>query len=134
MQATQTLTVAFEADLLNDVIPMIDATYLTYSDRDHRAMAGLSTGGMQTFQITLDHLDKFSYIGGFSCAATGFIFGNNTFDPKTAFNGDFADPAAFNKRVHVLWLGVGTAEPERMQKGITAFDAALTQAGITHTF
>ena len=52
--------------MVKDLIPMIDATYRTIPDRDHRAMAGLSMGGMQTFQITLKHLDLFSYIGGFS--------------------------------------------------------------------
>ena len=57
---------AFEDVMVKDLIPMIDATYRTIPDREHRAMAGLSMGGMQTFQITLKHLDLFSYIGGFS--------------------------------------------------------------------
>ena len=57
---------AFEDVMVKDLIPMIDATYRTIPDRDHRAMAGLSMGGMQTFQITLKHLDLFSHIGGFS--------------------------------------------------------------------
>ncbi len=134
MKAMQELTAAFGDDLVNVVIPMIDSNYRTIADREHRAMAGLSMGGMQTFQITLNHLDTFSYIGGFSGAATGFVFGNNTFDQKTAFNGVFADPAAFNKKVHLLWLGVGTAEPERMHTGITAFHDALEKAGIDVKF
>ena len=57
---------AFEDVMVKDLIPMIDATYRTIPDREHRAMAGLSMGGMQTFQITLKHLDLFSHIGGFS--------------------------------------------------------------------
>ena len=57
---------AFEEVMVKDLIPMIDATYRTIPDRDNRAMAGLSMGGMQTLQITLKHLDLFSYIGGFS--------------------------------------------------------------------
>ena len=57
---------AFEEVMVKDLIPMIDATYRTIPDREHRAMAGLSMGGMQTFQITLKHLDLFAYIGGFS--------------------------------------------------------------------
>ena len=57
---------AFEDVMVKDLIPMIDATYRTIPDREHRAMAGLSMGGMQTFQITLKHLDLFAYIGGFS--------------------------------------------------------------------
>ena len=63
---------AFEDVMVKDLIPMIDATYRTIPDREHRAMAGLSMGGMQTFQITLKHLDLFAYIGGFSGAGGGF--------------------------------------------------------------
>ena len=63
---------AFEEVMVKDLIPMIDATYRTIPDREHRAMAGLSMGGMQTFQITLKHLDLFAYIGGFSGAGGGF--------------------------------------------------------------
>lgn len=77
--------------MINDLIPMIDETFRTYTDREHRAMAGLSWGGKQTFDITLTNLDKFSYIGGFS----GAIFG---LDVKDAFNGVFADADSFNKR------------------------------------
>lgn len=134
LKAMQTLTAASEDDLVGNIIPMIDSNFRTNPDRDHRAMAGLSMGGMQTFQITLNHLDKLSYIGGFSGAGTGFVFGNNSFDQKTAFNGVFADAAAFNKKVNLLWLGVGTAEPERMHTGIVAFHEALVKAGIDVKF
>ena len=53
---------------------------------------------------------------------------------KTAYNGVFADPAAFAKKVHVLWLGVGTAEPERMRDGIRGLHAAFTDAKIEHVY
>jgi enterochelin esterase family protein len=127
-------TAAFEEDLVKVVIPMIDSEFRTIADRDHRAMAGLSMGGMQTFQVTTDHLELFSYIGGFSGAGTGFIFGDNKFDQKNAFNGVFANPADFNKRVRLLWLGIGTAEPEKMHAGIVALHDALVQAGIKVAF
>jgi enterochelin esterase family protein len=97
-------------------------------------MAGLSMGGMQTFQVTFDHLDMFSYIGGFSGAAGALVFGNQKFDVKTAFNGAMADPAAFAKRVHLLWVGVGTAEPERMRAGLLGLHNALEEANIKHVF
>ena len=100
------------------LIPFIDKTFRTLTDRDHRAMAGLSMGGMQTFQVTFNHLDLFSYIGGFSGAANVFAMGNNKLDTKTSFHGAMADPAAFAKRVHLLWIGVGTNEPERMKSGL----------------
>ena len=68
MKAMQDMAAAFEDDVTQALIPFIDSTFRTLSDRDHRAMAGLSMGGMQTFQVTLNHLDLFSYIGGFSGA------------------------------------------------------------------
>ena len=77
--------------------------WITQGLMEHRAMAGLSWGGKQTFDITLTNLDKFSYIGGFS----GAIFG---LDVKDAFNGVFADADSFNKKVHYLFLGCGTEE------------------------
>ncbi len=66
---------AFEDDVTQALIPFIDSTFRTLPDRDHRAMAGLSMGGMQTFQVTFNHLDLFSYIGGFSGAANVFADG-----------------------------------------------------------
>lgn len=94
---------SFATLMVEDLIPYIDKTFRTYTDREHRAMAGLSWGGKQTFDITLCNLDKFSYIGGFSAA----IFG---LDVKTAFNGVFTDAEAFNKKVNYLFLGCGTDE------------------------
>ncbi len=60
---------AFPDVLVKDVIPMIDSTFRTIADRNHRAMAGLSMGGFQTFQTTMTHPDLFAYVGGFSGAA-----------------------------------------------------------------
>jgi enterochelin esterase family protein len=133
-QAMQDMAAAFEADVTEVLIPFVDETFRTIPDRDHRAMAGLSMGGMQTFQITLNHLELFSYIGGFSGAGGLQMIGSQAPDWKTAYNGVFADPAAFAKKVHLLWLGVGTVEPERMREGIRRFHAALTEAGIQHVY
>ena len=132
-KAMQDMMAAFEADMTEALIPFIDKTFRTMVDRDHRAMAGLSMGGMQTFHITLNHLDLFSHIGGFSGAAGALTLGRDL-DPKTDYNGVLADPAAFAKKVHVLWLGVGTAEPERMRDGIRKLHASLTEAGIAHVY
>jgi enterochelin esterase family protein len=133
-RAMQEMMAAFEDDLTQVLVPYIDANFRTIADRDHRAMAGLSMGGMQTFQVTFDHLDMFSYIGGFSGAAGAMLFGNQKFDVKTAFNGAMADPAAFAKRVHLLWVGVGTAEPERMRAGLLGLHTSLEEANIKHVF
>jgi enterochelin esterase-like enzyme len=134
MKAMQEMAAAFEDDVTQALIPFVDASYRTITDRDHRAMAGLSMGGMQTFQVTLNHLDLFSHIGGFSGAGGPLVLGGEKLDPKTAYGGAFADPAAFAKKVHLLWLGVGTEEPERMRDGIRRLHASLTEAGIQHVY
>ncbi len=134
MKVMQERMGAFEDDMTQALIPFVDKTYRTIPDRDHRAMAGLSMGGMQTFQVTFDHLELFSYIGGFSGAANVFAMGNNKLDTKTAFHGAMADPAAFAKRVHLLWIGVGTEEPARMKSGLESLHGTLDEAKIQHVF
>jgi enterochelin esterase-like enzyme len=133
-KALQDMTAAFEADVTEVLIPFIDSTFRTIADRDHRAMAGLSMGGMQTFHVTLNHLGLFSHIGGFSGGLGRLVLGDQELDIKTAYNGVFADPAAFANKVHLLWLGVGTEEPERMREGIRRLHASLTEAGIEHVY
>jgi enterochelin esterase family protein len=134
MKAMQEMAQAFEDDMTQALIPYVDSNFRTISDRDHRAMAGLSMGGMQTFQVTFDHLDTFSYIGGFSGAAGQLVLGNRTLDPKTDFFGALADPEAFAKRVHLLWIGVGTDEPAMMHTGIERLHKSLDDAHIKHVY
>jgi enterochelin esterase family protein len=116
--------------VISELIPMVDATFRTLPDREHRAMAGLSMGGMQTFQITMNHLDKFAYIGGFSGAGGGMGRGGATFDVKTAYNGQLNDAAAFNKKVKLVWVGAGSAELNGIGAGVVSFRDALQKAGI----
>jgi enterochelin esterase family protein len=120
----------FESVVVSDLVPMIDSTYRTLSNRDARAIAGLSMGGAQAFHIGLNHLDKFSHIGGFS--GTGNGFGPWTLDAKTYHGGVMEDAATFNQRVHLLWLGIGTEESAVFQDMVMGYDAALTRAGIKH--
>jgi enterochelin esterase-like enzyme len=134
MKAMQEMAQAFEDDLTQELIPFVDNHFRTLADRDHRAMAGLSMGGMQTFQVTFDHLELFSYIGGFSGAAGPMVLGNEKLDPKTSFHGALADPDAFAKRVHLLWLGVGTDEPPMMKAGLERLHTSLDEAQIKHVF
>jgi enterochelin esterase family protein len=135
MRAMQEMMRAFEDDMTQVVIPFIDSNFRTIPDREHRAMAGLSMGGMQTFQVTFDHLDLFSYIGGFSGAGGMMMMRpDEKPDMKTAFNGSLADPTAFAKRVHLLWIGVGTEEPAQMKAGIERLNTALKEANVQHVF
>ena len=116
--------------LVKEIIPMVDKNFRTIDDRDHRAMAGLSMGGFQTFQTTMTNLDKFAYVGGFSGA--GFMQPGN--DITKMYNGVFADAAAFNKKVKVLYISMGTAEPARMQTTVRGFHEALQKAGINQVY
>src|SRR5690606_33339629 len=67
---------------------------------------------------------------------TGGVLGDpeGKFDPKTDYEGAFADAAEFAKKVHVLWLGVGTEEPERFHARIGGLHKNLEAAGIKHIY
>ena len=116
----------FTPFLLNEVIPYTEKNFRVIADRDHRAMAGLSWGGYQSFQIVLNNLDKFAYLGGFSGAG---MF-NPEKDLKTVYNGVFSDPEKFYHEMHVFFLGVGSEEGIR----IKSLSDALTRAGIKNTY
>lgn len=108
---------AFEHALLEDVIPFIDANFRTLSDQSHRAMAGLSMGGMQTRTIAPAHLDLFSYIGVFS---GGSIATN-----------DIPDLAAFKQKVKLVFISYGSRENGAEGKKNVA---ALKEAGINSVY
>jgi enterochelin esterase-like enzyme len=135
---------AFGAVTIKELIPMIDANYRTIADRDHRAMAGLSMGGMQAMAIALTHLDMFSHIGTFSGAQflpPPVLSGSEAqtapvFDPKTSYGGVFADADAFNSKVRLLWMGAGTAElalSESLRENVAKLQAAKIKAVQFHT-
>ena len=108
---------AFEHVLVDDLIPYIDANFRTIADQPHRAMAGLSMGGMQTRTITLAHLDTFSHIGIFS---GGSIATTN-----------ITDVTAFKKKVKVVFVSYGSKENGAAGK---ANVDALKQAGINSVY
>jgi enterochelin esterase family protein len=116
---------AFEEVVTAELIPKVDATYRTLADREHRALAGLSMGGMQALQIGLNRLDQFAYIGSFSGPPLG------GFNVSTSYNGAFRDTTAFNQKVRLLWLGAGTSE-ERFAAGVRSMHRALELAGVRH--
>lgn len=114
---------SFYKVMMNDLIPFIDSNFRTYTDRDHRAMAGLSWGGHQTFDLVLDNIDTFAWMGAFS----GAIFG---LDLKTAYNGIFTRPEEFNSKIHTLFLSCGSEE----NFGTEALVKNLRDAGIKTDF
>ena len=86
----------FEKDLLNDLIPFIEKNYPTLTDREHRAIAGLSMGGGQSLNFGLGNLDKFAWVGGFSSAP-------NTKTPEELI----PNPEAAKKQLKLLWISCG---------------------------
>ena len=93
----------FTSQIINDVMPEIDAYYRTIADRDHRAMAGLSLGGTQTYQVTQANIDKFAYVGIFS-APFGFP------GTETGYNGLLAKPESFDKQFKAFFISMGSKE------------------------
>ena len=116
--------------MTEELIPFIDANYRTLADQPHRAMAGLSMGGMQTRQITLANLDKFSHIG---------IFSGGSISPA-----DVNNAPGFKEKVKLVFVSYGSREIDpanRRGGGRGGFGGdpkanaeALKQAGINTVF
>lgn len=116
---------SFTPVLLNELIPYIETNFRTLTDRDNRAMAGLSWGGHETLEITLRNLDRFAHIGSFSGAL--FFLSDGL---ENAYEGIFTDTGNFNSRVSTFFLGMGTEE----NFGSDKISDALHDAGIKHTY
>lgn len=89
----------FEKDLLNDLIPFIEKKYSVFTDREHRAIAGLSMGGGQSLNFGLGNLDKFAWIGGFSSAP-------NTKPPQELV----PNPEAAKEKIKLLFISCGASD------------------------
>ena len=115
---------AFEKVMVEETVPTIDASYRTLTDRDHRAICGLSLGGFQSYTIGLDHPELFGWIGGFSGSGRG--------------PGDRRDsemyPTSINDDYHLLYISIGTDEPAGMYKGIYDLHCALDSLGVNHVY
>ena len=111
---------------IDELTPFIDANFRTIPDRDHRAMAGLSMGSVQTLYIGLNNLDTFSALG---------VFSRRPMAPAEFSNFDeiFADAEAFNEKVHLFWWGAGTAE-EGIYDATKANLKELEDKGINSVF
>jgi enterochelin esterase-like enzyme len=119
----------FERDLIEDVIPMVDATFRVHGDREHRAIAGLSLGGGQSLAIGLSRTDLFSRVAGFSSAIGA---GNNPETGGVDFEKVLADSALINSRLKLLWVGCGTEDT--LFESNAAFADLLSKHKIEHTF
>lgn len=90
---------------IKNLIPYIDKTFRTKTDKQNRAMAGLSRGGMQTSMTVFNNMELFGWMGLFS----GFFVRPND-NVVDAFNGVFKDAEVFNKKMNLLFISTGTEE------------------------
>ncbi|MFO7446572.1 MAG: alpha/beta hydrolase-fold protein [Ignavibacteriaceae bacterium] len=107
---------AFEKDLLNDLIPFIEKEFPVYTDRENRAIAGLSMGGGQSLNFGLGNLEKFAWVGGFSSAP-------NTKSPEVLV----PDPVEAKKKLSLLWISCGDDDgliifSQRLHEYLKAFE------------
>jgi len=119
-------TEMFAKDLIEDVIPYIQSQYRALTDADHRAIIGLSMGGGESLGIGLSHLELFGYVGGFSAAA------GRPADFAKTYAAVIADPAASNRKLHLLWVGCG--REDSLFATDKAFADFLGEHNVKHTF
>ena len=112
---------AFEKDLLNDIIPLVEKRYSVKKERTHRALAGLSMGGGQSLNFGLSHIDMFSWIGAFSSA-------RNT---KTA-DELVLDPNRVARELSFLWISCG--DEDELMPISEGFHSALNDMKVPHTW
>ena len=112
---------AFNQDLASIVLPYVDAHYRTVADRDHRALAGLSMGGLQTLNISLSNSADFAWIGAFS---TGWF----PTEQKEVEDTDIAQYRASGKPFKLYWVGVGKFDIALQNSNASV--ALLNKAGI----
>lgn len=119
----------FAEDFIMDLVPLIESRYRVIADREHRAIAGLSMGGGQSFAIGLTHPEMFNTVAGFSSAmqiANSPDWGGVNMDRTLSRNAD-----AINE-LHLLWVGCGTEDT--LFNVNQAFSAQLTEHDIEHSF
>jgi enterochelin esterase family protein len=112
---------AFNDDLVKAVLPYIDAHYRTLADRDHRAIAGLSMGGVQALNISLANAADFAFVGVFS---SGWF--PNTI--KEEEDTDVAQYRSSGKQFRLFWVDAGKYDIALQNSHATV--AVLKKAGI----
>jgi enterochelin esterase-like enzyme len=109
----------FENELLKDIIPYIESNYSVVSDREHRAVTGLSMGGGQALNIGLSNLDVFAWVGGFSSAP-------NTSPPEQLV----ADPEKAKEQLKLLYVSCGNKDGlMRVSQGVHTY---LKEKNVPH--
>jgi enterochelin esterase family protein len=100
----------FAEDFVNDLRPYVEKNYRVLADRAHRAVAGLSMGGMQTLNIAFGHLDDYAYVGVFSSGVFGIAGGRGNAPPNRQWEDQHKavlDNPELKKGLRLLWVGCG---------------------------
>jgi enterochelin esterase-like enzyme len=119
----------FNRDLIDDVIPLVQKDYRVFTDRAHRAIAGLSLGGAQALGAGLSHPELFSRVAGLS-PALGAVT-----SPEAGgldFKQLLADAKKVNAAYKLLWIGCGT--DDTLFKSVQSFSQMLDDTGVKHFF
>jgi enterochelin esterase-like enzyme len=110
----------FENDLLKDIIPYVDSRYSVFTDRSHRALAGMSMGGGQSLNIGLTHVDTFAWVGGIASA------------PNTRPAAELVPDPTVAKKFSLIWLAVGSKDGlMRINQGVHNY---LQEKGVPHVW
>ena len=110
-------------DLLNDLVPFVEANFRTLKDADNRAIGGLSMGGGHTAAISFANPKLFRYVAIMSAGS------QNADQNYPEF---FKNPDAINKQFKLLWIGVG--KDDFALNGAKALSDLLTKSSIKHTY
>jgi len=113
-------TTAFERDLLEDVMPFVEANYRVKPDAANRGIVGLSMGGGQSLTIGLNHLERFAWVGGFSSSVPS----------RETVAGALDNADATNAKLKLLWIGCG--KDDFLLKRNQDFIAVLTEKNLRH--
>jgi enterochelin esterase-like enzyme len=123
----------FVADLLTTIMPLVESRYRAITDRDHRAIAGLSMGGAQTLRVAPIHLDLFSYIGVFSMGLQRGHDAGVKDDFEERNHKFLSDPARSNELVNLFVVASGK-DDGIVTDGPRLLSETLTRHGIKHDF
>jgi enterochelin esterase-like enzyme len=110
---------AFQRELKEDALPLVEATYRITPGKDHRALAGLSMGGWQALGVGLNELDTFSWIASLSGAAD-----------EATLQQPLQNPADTNAKLRLLWIACG--KDDFLIERNESLVATLKMAGIQH--
>jgi enterochelin esterase-like enzyme len=104
---------AFERDLIDTIIPLVEKTYRANTDRTARAICGLSMGAGQTLDVGMKHQELFAWLG---------VFSNGVTDAYENTHGQYMKTA--NKNLRLIWIGIGEQDflLERYKTMVAMFD------------